>query len=154
MVDSLTPYELYPSWFLCPCDFPGKNIGVSYHAFLQGILLTQGSNPCLLHWQGEFLPLEPPGKVACTISLIGPRQNEHDSDTVTKFPYILELHSTWRLVGIYRHPPLLLSSQILLIPAVNKPPLGLDVKGKDSNLRSSADHTSLGVLLGECQNLK
>ena len=35
------------------------------HAFLQGILLTQGSNPhllCLLHWQEGSLPLAPPGK--------------------------------------------------------------------------------------------
>ena len=27
---------------------PGKNTGVGCHAFLQGIFLTQGSNPCLL----------------------------------------------------------------------------------------------------------
>ena len=35
-------------------DSPGKNIGVGCHAFLQGIFLAQGSNPCLLrllHWQ-------------------------------------------------------------------------------------------------------
>ena len=36
--------------FLCPWDSsPGKNTGVGYHAFLQGIFLTQGSNPDLLH---------------------------------------------------------------------------------------------------------
>ena len=34
---------------LCPWDFPGKNIGVGCHGFLQGIFPTQGSNPCLLH---------------------------------------------------------------------------------------------------------
>ena len=28
---------------------PGKNTGVSYHALLQGIFLTQGWNPPLLH---------------------------------------------------------------------------------------------------------
>ena len=27
-----------------------------------GILQDQGSNPCLLHWQVDSLPLEPPGK--------------------------------------------------------------------------------------------
>ena len=35
------------------------------HALLQGIFLTQGSNPhllCLLHWQAGSLPLAPPGK--------------------------------------------------------------------------------------------
>ena len=30
-------------------DSPGKNTGVSYHALLQGIFLTQGSNPGLPH---------------------------------------------------------------------------------------------------------
>ena len=30
-------------------DSPGKNTGVGYHALLQGILPTQGSNPGLLH---------------------------------------------------------------------------------------------------------
>ena len=50
-----------------PWDFPGKNTGVGCHFFLQGIFLTQGSNPrllCLLHWQVNSLPLTPPGKEA------------------------------------------------------------------------------------------
>ena len=34
---------------LCPWNSPAKNIGVDSHAFLQGIFLTQGSNPCLLY---------------------------------------------------------------------------------------------------------
>ena len=29
--------------------FPGKNTGVGFHFLLQGIFLTQGSNPCLLY---------------------------------------------------------------------------------------------------------
>ena len=33
---------------LCPRDHPGENPGVGCHALLQGIFLTQGSNP-LLH---------------------------------------------------------------------------------------------------------
>ena len=40
--------------------FPSKNTGVGCHFLLQGIFLTQGSNPrllCLLHWQANFLPL-------------------------------------------------------------------------------------------------
>ena len=42
----------WPSRLLCPWDSPGKNIGLRYHSLLQGILLTQGSNPGLLHfWQ-------------------------------------------------------------------------------------------------------
>ena len=44
---------------------PGKNTRVGCHFFLQGIFLTQRSNPrlfCLLHWQGGSFPLAPPGK--------------------------------------------------------------------------------------------
>ena len=36
---------------LCPWDFPGKDTAVDCHCLLQGIFLTQGLNPCLLHWQ-------------------------------------------------------------------------------------------------------
>ena len=50
---------------LCPWDSPGKNTGVGCHFLLQGIFLTQGSNPSLLHLlhaQADSLPLVPPGK--------------------------------------------------------------------------------------------
>ena len=50
-------------------DSPGKNIGVGCHALLQGIFLTQGSNPslfCLLDWQVGSLPVHDLGS-----SLIG-----------------------------------------------------------------------------------
>ena len=46
-------------------DSPGKNTGGGCHALLQGIYLTQGSNPSLLHllhWQLGSLPLVLPGK--------------------------------------------------------------------------------------------
>ena len=45
---------------LCPRNFSGKNIGVGCHFLLQGICLSQGSNPRLLHllqWQADSLPL-------------------------------------------------------------------------------------------------
>ena len=38
-------------------DSPGKNIGVSCHAILQGICPTQEPNLSLLHWQADSLPL-------------------------------------------------------------------------------------------------
>ena len=38
-------------------DFSGKNIGVGCRFILQGIFPTQGSNPCLLLWQVDSLPL-------------------------------------------------------------------------------------------------
>ena len=40
-----------------PWDFPGKNTGVDCHFLLQGIFLTQGSNPSLLHEQADSLAL-------------------------------------------------------------------------------------------------
>ena len=41
------PTLFYPmnSRLLCPQDSPGKNTGVDCHPLLQGICLTQGSNP-------------------------------------------------------------------------------------------------------------
>ena len=36
---------------LCPWDFPGKNTGLGYHFFLQGIFQTQGSVLSLLHFR-------------------------------------------------------------------------------------------------------
>ena len=35
----------------CPWDFPGKSTGVGCHFLLQGIFVTQGSNPGLLHYR-------------------------------------------------------------------------------------------------------
>ena len=43
-------------------DSPGKNTGVRCCFLLQGMFLTQGWNPCLLHWQAGSLSLVPPGK--------------------------------------------------------------------------------------------
>ena len=40
---------------LCPWDFPGKKTGVGCYFLLQGVFLTQESNPRLLHWQADSL---------------------------------------------------------------------------------------------------
>ena len=60
----LQPYGLEPTRLLCPWHSPGKYTGVGCHTLLQGIFLTQGSNPhllCLLYCQGGSVPLAPPG---------------------------------------------------------------------------------------------
>ena len=49
MSDSLRPHGLLPIRLLCPWNSPGKNTGVGCQALLQGIFLTQGSNPGLRH---------------------------------------------------------------------------------------------------------
>ena len=36
---------MLPNRLLCPWDFPGKNTRVNFHFLLQGIFLTQGTNP-------------------------------------------------------------------------------------------------------------
>ena len=48
MIDSLRPHELQSTRPLCPWDSPGKNTWMSCHSLLQGIFLTQVSNPGLL----------------------------------------------------------------------------------------------------------
>ena len=48
MSDSLQPHGGYPARLLCPLDFPGKNTGVDCLFLLQGVFLTQESNPHLL----------------------------------------------------------------------------------------------------------
>ena len=60
--DSFRACGLQPTRILCPKDSPGKNPEVGCHALLQGIFLTQGSNPCvlcLLHCQACSLRLVP-----------------------------------------------------------------------------------------------
>ena len=65
MSDSLQAHGHQPTRLLCPWDFPGKTTGVSCHALLQGIFLTQGSNLapliCLLSWQADSFATVPTG---------------------------------------------------------------------------------------------
>ena len=67
--DSLLPHGLKPARVLCPQDFPGKNTGLDCHFLLQGIFLTQGSNPHLLHWQVDSFTTELPGKPLSNVYL-------------------------------------------------------------------------------------
>ena len=46
---------------LCPWDFSGKNTGVGCYFLLQGIFLTQGSNPCVCCVASGFFTTEPQG---------------------------------------------------------------------------------------------
>ena len=62
----LWPHVLQPARLLCPWDSPGKNTWMGCHALLQGVFLTQGSDPCLLHCRwvsclaSGFFTTEPP----------------------------------------------------------------------------------------------
>ena len=64
--NSLQPHGLKLTRLFCPWDSPGKDTGAGCHFLLQGIFLTQGSNPgllCLLHGHAGSLPLVPPGAI-------------------------------------------------------------------------------------------
>ena len=57
MSDSLRPHGLYPTRLLRPLNFPGKSTGVGCQFLHQGIFLTQGLNPGLLHCRQMLYPL-------------------------------------------------------------------------------------------------
>ena len=61
MPNSLQPHGLSLTRLLCPWNSPGKNTGVGCHSLLQGIFLTQGSNPCPLHCRQILYNLSPQG---------------------------------------------------------------------------------------------
>ena len=49
--DSLQPHGLSSARLICPWNSPGQNTGVGSHSLLEGIFLSQGSNPGLLHFR-------------------------------------------------------------------------------------------------------
>ena len=53
-----------------PGDSPGKNTGMGCHALLQGILPSQGSNPCLPHWRQILYRLSHQGNPYVTVKQI------------------------------------------------------------------------------------
>ena len=59
--DSLVTPRTITRQIPCPWDLPGKNTGVGCHFLLQGIFLTQGWNPHLLHWQVDSFALSQQG---------------------------------------------------------------------------------------------
>ena len=59
------PHGPWPTRLLCPWDSAGKNTGVGCHFLLQEMLLTQRSDPRLLHRQASSLPLSHQGNPLC-----------------------------------------------------------------------------------------
>ena len=62
----MRPHGLDPTRLLCSWNSPDKNTGMGYHALLQGIFLSQGLNPGLLHcrlftiWENPGSPTKLP----------------------------------------------------------------------------------------------
>ena len=68
----IRPHGLKPTTLSCPWDFPGKNAGVGGHFLLQGIFLTQGSDPNLLHAPHLSLSLKGRTDIGHWFSKCGP----------------------------------------------------------------------------------
>ena len=85
---SLSCVQLFATpWkrLLCPRDSPGKVTGVGCYSFLQGIFLTQGSNPGLLHCRQIRYPVSHQG-----------RTSHRRDGPLIPFPALV---SPWRSVG-------------------------------------------------------
>ena len=68
-VYSFQPHWLQHARLLRTWNSPGKNTGVSSHSFLQGVFLTQGSNPGLLHCKQILYCLSQQGSSVLSLSL-------------------------------------------------------------------------------------
>ena len=60
--NSLWSHGLWRARLLYPWNFPGRSTGVGCHFFFQGIFMTQGSNPSLLHCGKMLYGLSHQGK--------------------------------------------------------------------------------------------
>ena len=70
-----------------------QNTGVGCHFLLQGIFLTQGSNPhllSLLHWQVDSLPLHHLGSLAGHSKCVLPRCSAGQSDLGFNFFFLFK----------------------------------------------------------------
>ena len=62
-----TPWTVASTRLLRPWDFLGKSTGVGCHFLLQGIFLTQGLNPGLLHCRQTLYRLSHQGSPYCLV---------------------------------------------------------------------------------------
>ena len=73
--NSFQSHGLQPTRLLCPRNSPGENTGVGSHFLPQGIFLTQGSAPGLLHCRRILYHLSREGSpsVCCIQHIIDPQ---------------------------------------------------------------------------------
>ena len=77
MSNSSQAHGLQLARLLCPWDSPGKNTGVVCHALLQEMILIQGSNLHLLHWQAYSLPLSHQGSPTTGSNFVHLQKQKH-----------------------------------------------------------------------------
>ena len=80
-------------------DFPNKNTGVGCFFLLQVIFLTQGLNLCLLHWQVDSLPTEPPGKPSLTWGM----DTELEIISISKLSISILYHANIASLWLFSH---------------------------------------------------
>ena len=116
--DSLQPHGLEPARLLQSWNSPSKNTGVGCHSLLQGIILTQGLNPCLLSllpWQACSLPVAPLGK-----TLLIQFQFSHSvvSDSVTSWTAAcqasLSVTNSWSFIELMSIELVIPSNHLIL----------------------------------------
>ena len=64
MSNSVQPYRPIACQVPLTMEFSRQEYWSGFHALIEEIFLTQGSNPlllCILHWQADSLPLVTPG---------------------------------------------------------------------------------------------
>ena len=84
---------LWPHQAPLSMGFPRQEFGVGCHFLLQGIFVTQGLNPSLLHWQTDSLPLSHQG---CP-------------NMVLTFHKIVSRHTSLSSIGMYWIKPFMAS---------------------------------------------
>ena len=94
---TLQPHGLEPARLHCLWDFPGKNAGVGCHFLCQGIFLTQGSNPGLLHCKQTLYYLSHQGS-PITIIVINPVITINSNNSL-HFP---SLDASWAQAWVLR----------------------------------------------------
>ena len=97
MSDSLWPHALQPARFLCPWDSPGKNTGVGCHFLLQGIFLTQGSNPGLLHCRKILYHLSYMQILSST--------HQNNNDNIHNILWFIKVLYTFSHLNTFSHQP-------------------------------------------------
>ena len=90
------------------------------HFLLQGIFPTQGSNPCLLHWQADSFTNESPRKPTLMLEWVKILNNfsllwnNWNDNYCLKFWYTLSIHLPWFYVFYSRSLTFYTSSLVLV----------------------------------------
>ena len=105
---TLRPHDCSPP-DSCPWDSTGKDTGVGCGFLLQRIFPTQGSNPCLLHWQADSLLLSyrgsPKTELQLAIPSIDSKELKARSEVYWTAMFIAELFTVVNKWKQCRCPP-------------------------------------------------